>query len=55
VGDLMMNIEHAYAMAGGREIVVGGENPFDALVKFYTDTTVDVSDARRDLQERAHV
>lgn len=46
-------VEHVYVMAGGREIVVGGKNPFDALVNFHTDTNVDVSDARRDLQERA--
>ncbi|MBI3950573.1 MAG: VWA domain-containing protein [Acidobacteria bacterium] len=46
-------VEHVYVMAGGREIKVGGGNPFDALVDFHTDTNVDIADARRDLQERA--
>jgi hypothetical protein len=49
----MMKIEHVYVMAGGREIIVGGENPFDALVDYHTHTNVDIADARRDLQERA--
>jgi len=50
-----MSIQHAYAMAVAREIVMSGEDLFDALVKFYVDTAVGVSDARQDLQERAHV
>lgn len=28
-------IRHAYVMVSGREIVAGGENPFDALVNFH--------------------
>jgi len=46
-----MSVERAYIMASGREIKVGGGNPFDALVGFHTD--VDIADARCDLQERA--
>jgi hypothetical protein len=49
----MMKIEHVCVMAGGREIIVGGENPFDASVDYHTHTNVDIADARRDLQERA--